>query len=70
MPVVPKGGKASTGTLSKQHAQELIDQAAYRDDLNDLPPANSNDSARLHRRVHVKHNPSLEKLFKALGLDL
>lgn len=43
---------------------------AYRDALLALPPANSNENARRHRQVLVRHNPALAPLFKALDLPI
>ena len=38
-------------------------------DMLALPPANSNENARLHRDVAVRHNPALAPIFTALRLE-
>lgn len=62
-------------TQSPVTAAEQKAFAAFRADMNALPPADSNERAKAHRQVHLRHADSLERrarlehLFRELGLD-
>lgn len=66
-PVIPKGGKCSTGLAGSPLTEPNF--VAYKEALILLPPSNSNANAKLHRTLLVKHYPQHAALLESLGLD-
>ncbi len=69
-----KGGKTSLGT-SVVVLEEVRKQKALVADMGQLPPANSNENALLHRQCMLRHaKPKVKKellfLFKSLNLEI
>ena len=63
------GGKHATKQTSAEFQAECAEFQRYKNELNSLPPSNSEANAKLHRQVLLRHTPTLGALFNSLGLD-